>query len=235
MNRPEFSVSLMCADLMRVGEQLDVLNKRADYYHVDIMDGHFAPNITLSPDFVKAAYKHGAVPMDMHLMTMNPGDWIETLANNGASTISAHAETINVNAFRTMGLVRQLGCQVGVVLNPATPLTEAQHYLNRVDLLTLMTVDVGFAGQPFITEVLRKVEQAVAFREKEGLSYKIQIDGSCNEGTFRRLRAAGGDVFILGTSGLFNLDPDLNVAWDKMLDAFERETGESGRRSDDDA
>lgn len=218
--RPEFSVSLMCMDLMRAGEQLAVLNDRANQYHVDIMDGHFAKNITLSPDFVKAAYDFGALPMDMHLMTEHPGDWIELLAENGASTISVHAETVNRDAFRQLDRIRSSGCGTGVVLNPATPLSEVQHYLERIDLLTIMTVDVGYAGQPFITEMLRKIEAAAELKRAEGLGFKLQIDGSCNSRTFGSLWDAGAEVFILGSSGLFGLDPDLATAWAIMQRSF---------------
>jgi len=218
--RPEFSVSLMCMDLMRAGEQLAVLNERADLYHVDIMDGHFAKNITLSPDFVKAAHDFGALPMDMHLMTEHPGEWIDVLAGNGAAIISVHAETVNRDAFRVLDRVRSLGCRTGVVLNPATPLSEIQHYLERVDLLTIMTVDVGYAGQPFIEEMLPKIEAAAGLKRTEGLAFRLQIDGSCNGRTFERLWNAGAEVFILGTSGLFGLDPDLATAWRMMEQSF---------------
>jgi D-allulose-6-phosphate 3-epimerase len=218
--RPEFSVSLMCMDLLRAGGQLTVLNRRADAYHVDIMDGHFARNFALSPDFVKAAREFGALPMDMHLMTEHPNDWIDVLAENGATTISVHAETVNRDAFRVLDRIRSHGCRTGVVLNPATPLAEVRSYLGRVDLLTIMTVDVGYAGQPFIPEMLGKIEEAANLKRDEGLSFAVQVDGSCNARTFGRLWDAGTEVFILGTSGLFGLDPDLDVAWDRMAGSF---------------
>lgn len=227
-DRPQFSVSLMCMDLLRAGEQIAVLNERADFYHVDIMDGHFARNIALSPDFVKAAAAHGAVPMDMHLMTERPNDWIATLAEGGASTISVHAETVNRDAFRVMNTIRSYGCRTGVVLNPATPLTEVQHYLGSVDLLTIMTVDVGYAGQPFIEQMLPKIEAAAEFKRAEGLGFALQIDGSCNARTFKRLADAGAEVYILGSSGLFNLHRDLATAWDLMLESFVGSTAVRG-------
>lgn len=223
--KPTFSPSLMCMDLLNAGAEVDILNKRADAYHVDLMDGHYAPNITLSPDLVKALKARNSLPLDIHMMVTTPTDWIETLAANGATWISPHAETINTNAFRVINMVEQLDMKPGVVVNPSTPLVWLQHYLERIDLLTLMTVDVGFAGQPFVEQVLPKIEEAAEFREKHGLSYTIQIDGSCNERTFKRLWDAGADRFILGTSGLWNKHHDLDQAYDIMLQDFTRETG----------
>lgn len=223
--KPTFSPSLMCMDLLNAAVDVDVLNRRADAYHVDLMDGHFAPNITLSPDLVKALSAHGSLPMDIHMMVTTPTDWIEILAENGATWISPHAETINVNAFRVMNQIESLGMKTGVALNPSTPLVWVQHYLERVDLLTFMTVDVGFAGQPFVEQVLPKVAEAVEFRERHGLDYTIQIDGSCNVKTFKRLWEAGAERFIVGSSGLWDKDPDLDRAYDLMLADFTQETG----------
>lgn len=212
-------------DLLNAAQDVEILNTRADAFHVDLMDGHFAPNITLSPDFVRALGQYGVLPMDIHMMVTTPGMWLERLAEAGATWVSPHAETINANAFRTFNTIEALGMKAGVVLNPATPLTWAQYYIERVDLLTLMTVDVGFAGQPFIEQVLSKIEEAAKLRDHYGLSYIIQIDGSCNSKTYRRLFEAGADRFILGSSGLWDKDPDLVKAWDIMLDEFTRETG----------
>ena len=183
----KFAPSLMCMDFMDMKRQLEIMNRHMQYYHVDIMDGHYCKNITLSPDMVAAYSKVAALPMDCHLMTTNPGDWIEVLAKAGAAYISPHAETINVDAYRTLNLIESLGCKKGVVLNPATPLSFVEPYLNRIDMLTLMTVDVGFAGQPFIEEVLGKIALAKKWREERGYHYEIQIDGSCNTNTYRRL------------------------------------------------
>lgn len=215
----------MCMDLLNAGRDIDILNKRADAYHIDLMDGHFAKNITLSPDLVKAMSKHGSLPMDIHMMVTEPTQWIEIMAANGATWISPHAETINVNAFRVFNQIESLGLKTGVVINPSTPLVWVQHYLDRVDLLTLMTVDVGFAGQPFIEQVLPKIEEAAELKAKHGHTYTIQIDGSCNVKTFKRLWDAGAERFIVGTSGLWSKDPDLNTAYDIMLAEFSQETG----------
>jgi len=221
---PKFSVSLMCMDFLDIRHQIEILNRRADLYHVDIMDGHFCKNIALSPDFMKSCGKVAKLPIEAHLMTKNPGDWLEAVAQAGASCISPHAETINADAFRTIGRIRELGCKVGVTLNPATPLSFIQHYLHHLDMLTIMTVDTGYAGQRFIPEMLKKIEQAQHLKKEKGYTYEIQVDGSCNAKTFRSLFESGTEVFVLGSSGLFGLDTDLNIAYDKMLSQFQAET-----------
>ncbi len=227
--RPSFSISLMCMDFLNMRPQLETLNKRAQMYHVDIMDGHFAPNITLSPDFMRAVSTVARLPMDTHLMTTDPNRWIDAAAEAGASVISPHAETINTDAFRTYNRIRALGCKQGVVLNPATPLSTIEHYIDRIDMLTIMTVDVGFAGQPFIEQMLRKIERAREMKEKYGYRYAVQVDGSCNAASFKKLWDAGAEVFVLGTSGLFALDEDTDRAYDKMLVGFKGATDVDGR------
>ena len=222
--KPDFSVSLMCMDFLNIKSQMDVLNEEMAMYHADIMDGHYCKNITLSPDLIKTFSSVATLPIDVHLMTTNPGDWIELCAQAGATYISPHAETINTDVFRIMNMIKNVGCKTGVVLNPATPLSYVEPYLDRIDMLTIMTVDVGFAGQPFIEEMLDKIKAAVKLREEKGYTYKIQVDGSCNKKTFKRLKEAGTDIFVVGSSGLFNLDEDLKRACDKAYQDFEEET-----------
>jgi D-allulose-6-phosphate 3-epimerase len=226
MGKMKFSPSLMCMDLTKFKEQVDILNERADYYHVDIMDGHFVKNITLSPFFVEHLNKISKLPIDVHLMTEFPGDYIDELAKVGATYISPHAETINKDAFRIINRIKSLGCKVGIVLNPSTPVDWLEYYIHLIDKITVMTVDPGFAGQPFIPEMIEKIKKLKTLKEKNGYSYLIEIDGSCNERTFKRLTAAGAEILIVGSSGLFNLDEDLIAAWDKMIDIYNRETAE---------
>ena len=218
--KPMFNPSLMCMDLLNIKEQLQILNTRADMFHVDIMDGHYVKNITLSPDFCRAVHPVCRIPLDCHLMVTTPEDFIEPLAHAGAGYICPHAETINADAFRMVHKIRSLGCRVGVVLNPATPVSYIQHYMHLLDKVTVMTVDPGFAGQPFIREMLDKIRELKILKEKKGYEYLIEVDGSCNERTFGDLAEAGTEVFIVGSSGLFNLDQDLIKAWEKMLYYF---------------
>lgn len=222
--KEKFSVSLMCMDLLKLREQIEILNKRTDLFHVDIMDGHYVKNITLSPMFVEAISKVAAIPIDVHLMTEYPDDYIEELAKAGATYICPHAETINKDAFRIINKIKKSGAKVGIVLNPATPLDYIRHYIHLIDKLTIMTVDPGFAGQSFIPEMLDKIREAKEYKQQYGLNFLLEVDGSVNEKTFKKLHEAGAEVYIVGSSGLFNLDSNLNLAYDKMEEIFARET-----------
>ena len=153
-------------------------------------------------------------------MVTNPAVYIEPLSKAGTSYICPQAETINADAFRTIAKIRSAGCKAGAVFNPATPLSAAQYYLELLDKITIMTVDPGFAGQSFIRQMLRKIELARTLKEKNGYSYIIEVDGSCNEKTFGELYNAGAECFVVGTSGLFSLDKNLETAWDKLQTKF---------------
>ncbi|ACZ09888.1 D-allulose-6-phosphate 3-epimerase [Sebaldella termitidis] len=224
MKKMMFSPSLMCMDLLSMKEQVEILNERADFYHVDIMDGHFVKNITLSPFFVSNLKRISKLPIDVHLMTEYPDDYIEELAKSGADYICPHAETINKDAFRIINKIKGFGCKAGIVLNPATPIEWIKYYIHLLDKITVMTVDPGFAGQPFIPEMLDKIKELKELKEKNGYNYLIEVDGSCNERTFDILTEAGAEVLIVGSSGLFNLDSDLPKAWDKMMEIYEAKT-----------
>lgn len=211
------SVSLMCMDLLRLKEQVKILNKRADFYHIDIMDGHYVKNITLSPMFIRALRPISELPIDVHLMVENPMDFIDEIAESGADYICPHAETINKDAFRVINHIKSLGKKVGVVLNPATNFDYIKHYVDLLDKITIMTVDPGFAGQKFIYNMLDKIEEVKKYKKDNNLNYLIEIDGSCNKKTFEVLLERGAEVLIVGSSGLFSNSTDLNEAYDIML------------------
>ena len=178
MKKMMFSPSLMCMDLLYLKEQVEILNERADFYHVDIMDGHFVKNITLSPFFISTLKRISKLPIDVHLMTEYPDDYIEELAKSGADYICPHAETINKDAFRIINKIKSFGCKAGIVLNPATPIEWIKYYIHLLDKITVMTVDPGFAGQPFIPEMLDKIKELKELKEKNGYEYLIEVDGS---------------------------------------------------------
>ncbi len=215
-----FAPSLMCMDVLHMQDQLEVLDSRCDIYHVDIMDGNYVKNFACSIDLVKAIKPVVTKPIDMHLMVLHPADYLIPCARAGADYISPHADTITRDAFRTLDTIRDSGCKTGIVLNPSEPLEMISHYIKRLDKITLLTVDPGYAGQKFVPEMLDKIRELVAIRERMGLEYLIEIDGGCNEKTYRRLYEAGSDVLIVGSSGLFSLDKDLPTAWDKMMDLY---------------
>ena len=210
------SPSLMCMNLIEIKSQLDVLNTRADFLHIDIMDGHYVKNITLSPFFIEQIRPYTNLKIDVHLMVEEPSNFIDAVANAGADYICPHAETINRDAFRIINQTKKHNKKVGVVLNPATPVEYIKHYIHLLDKITIMTVDPGYAGQPFIPEMLNKIQELAQLKKENGYKYLIEIDGSCNTKTFHDLLGAGAEVLIVGTSGLFNLDADLSVAWEKM-------------------
>ena len=219
----KFSPSLMCMDLTQFREKITAMNDRADFYHVDIMDGSYVKNITLSPFFIENLKKITDVPIDVHLMVNHPEDIIPMCIEAGADIISFHPETANNKIFRLLNQIKDAGRRCGVVLNPATPAEAIKEYAHLLDKVTVMSVDPGYAGQKFIPESLNKIRQLIAMREEHGYHYLTEIDGSCNEKTFNVISQSGVDVFIVGTSGLFSLAENVSEAWDKMVDIYQRE------------
>lgn len=217
----QISPSLMCMNLIEIKNQLNVLDTRADFLHVDIMDGHYVKNITLSPYFIEQIRPHTQVAIDVHLMVEEPTHFIDTIAKAGADYICPHAETINRDAFRVINQIRYHGKKVGIVLNPATPVSYIHHYIHLIDKITVMTVDPGYAGQPFIPEMLLKVKELKELKKRHGYSYLIEIDGSCNANTYENLIRAGAEVLIVGSSGLFNIHQDLETAWNMMKNSID--------------
>ena len=208
--KPLFNPSLMCMDLLNIKEQIEILNERADMYHVDIMDGHFVKNITLSPDFVKAISKVVKIPMDCHLMVTDPDDYIESLAKAGAGYICPHAETINSDAFRIINKIRANGCKVGVVLNPATPLSVLDYVLEDLDMILLMTVNPGFGGQSYIDECTEKIEIVNAIVHEYNLKTLIEVDGGIKVDNVCIPLDAGANVIVAG-SAVFGGNVEENV------------------------
>ncbi|HEE4687188.1 D-allulose 6-phosphate 3-epimerase [Klebsiella pneumoniae] len=220
----KFSPSLMCMDLTQFKEQITAMNKKADFYHVDIMDGNYVRNITLSPFFIENLKKITTVPIDVHLMVNDPEDIIPMCLEAGADIISFHPETANNKIFRLLNQIKDAGKKCGVVLNPATPAESIAEYAHLLDKVTVMSVDPGYAGQKFIPESLNKIRKLINMRKNNGYNYLTEIDGSCNEKTFGQIAESGVDVFIVGTSGLFSLHEDVSQAWDRMIEIFQRET-----------
>ncbi|WNJ79744.1 D-allulose 6-phosphate 3-epimerase [Cedecea neteri] len=215
------SPSLMCMDIMKAAEQLQVLNQKADMLHVDVMDGHYVKNLALSAAFVAQIRPYTTLPIDVHLMVETPTDFIAPLIEAGADSFSVHAEVISREAFRVIHTLRNAGKKVGVVLNPATPVEALNHYLHLLDKVTVMTVDPGYAGQPFIPEMVEKITQLHRLKQQCQLDFLIEVDGSCNRNTYRQLLTAGAQVLILGSSGLFRPNVALEQAWQNMTHDIE--------------
>ncbi|WP_142826590.1 ribulose-phosphate 3-epimerase [Planococcus soli] len=192
--------SILAADFSKLGEEvLEVEKAGADWIHVDVMDGHFVPNISFGPIVLNAIRPLTKLPMDVHLMIENPDQYIEEFAKAGADFITVHVEACP-HLHRTIQLIRSLGVKPGVVLNPHTPIETIQHVLEDIDLVLFMTVNPGFGGQKFIHSVVPKVKQLSDIIKEKGLSVEIEIDGGINEETIGACAEAGATVFVAGSA-----------------------------------
>jgi D-allulose-6-phosphate 3-epimerase len=203
-------------DIWKIKEQIRFLNTKADLYHIDVFDGHYVKNFCFSPDFVAGLRPHTQLPLDIHLCISAPQDFVDTFIKSGSDYISVHADVVYKDAFRQIESIKNRGAKVGIVLNPAVPLKLVQPYIGLVDKLTIMTIDIGFAGQRLIPCTLDKIREAVHVRQKGGYSYLIEADGQCNKENFKSLIEAGVDIMIVGRSGLFLLHDSIEKAWDIM-------------------
>jgi ribulose-phosphate 3-epimerase len=195
--------SILSADFARLGEEIkDVEIGGADYIHIDVMDGHFVPNITIGPLIVEAIRPITALPLDVHLMIENPDQYIEAFAKAGADYITVHVEACK-HLHRTIHFIKSFGVKAGVVLNPATPVETIQHVLSDVDMVLLMSVNPGFGGQAFIPEVTKKIKTLRRMIDEKGLQVEIEIDGGVNELTAKLCIEAGATVLVAG-SAIYN-------------------------------
>jgi len=195
--------SILSADFSKLAEEIiDVEKGGADYIHIDVMDGHFVPNITMGPIVVEAIRPITKLPLDVHLMIQNPDQYIEAFAKAGADYISVHVEACP-HLHRTIQLIKSLGVKAGVVLNPATPVEMIQHIINEVDLVLIMTVNPGFGGQSFIYSVLPKIKKVKEIADKNGLNIEIEVDGGVNSETAKLCVDAGANVLVAG-SAIYN-------------------------------
>jgi ribulose-phosphate 3-epimerase len=200
--------SIMCANYANLSEDIRKLEEAgADMFHFDIMDGHFVPNITMGADLVKALRPLTALPFDAHLMVREPDHLIPSFSDAGANILSVHVEACT-HLHRTLSLIKSLGMKPAVALNPATPLVMIEHVLEHVEMVLIMTVNPGYAGQKLIESTLPKVKKLREIVDSKGLNVEIQVDGGINEGTIRALLSAGPDILVLGT-GIFRPGEDV--------------------------
>lgn len=192
--------SILSANFAKLGEEIiDVEKGGADIIHVDVMDGHFVPNITIGPLIVKAIRPITKLPLDVHLMIENPDLYIEEFAKAGADYITVHAEACR-HLHRTIHLIKSFGVKSGVVLNPATPVEMIQHIIADLDMVLLMSVNPGFGGQKFIPEVLPKIRKVKEMAELNGADIEIEVDGGVNAETAKQCIEAGATVLVAGSS-----------------------------------
>ncbi len=192
--------SLLAADFGRLAEEVTAVTEAgADWIHLDIMDGHFVPNLSFGPMVVKAIRRASSLPFDVHLMIEDPDHFAPLFRDAGADSITIHAESCR-HLHRSLQLLREIGVQVGVSLNPHTPLNLLEHLLEQLDMVLLMTVNPGFGGQRFIPEILPKIKALRKMVEARGLDLDIQVDGGVNSFTARQVVNAGAHILVAGSA-----------------------------------
>lgn len=218
----ELAPSILSADFARLGEDARLaVEGGATLLHVDVMDGHFVPNITIGPPVVASLRKATSIPLDVHLMIENPDQYVPAFVDAGADWISVHQEAC-VHLHRTLELIRTRGAQAGVVLNPATPVDTIGEVLDMVDFVLIMSVNPGFGGQKFIPQALRKIMLLANLRSAQQLNFRIEVDGGITLNTIGEVVRAGAEVLVAGNAVFGKGDPRENVQ--KLLKAASEAT-----------
>lgn len=217
---PGVSPSMMCADALNLGADAVALEKAGvQYFHYDVMDGDFVPNFMLGPDVIKAVRKVSKVPADIHLMVKNPERHLHLFDLRAGDVVSVHQES-TIHLQRTLAAIRQTGAQAAVALNPATPLCTIEDVLPDIDMVLLMTVNPGFAGQKLVPQTLAKITRLRKILDESGYPHvRIEVDGNVSFENAVKMRAAGADLFVAGTSAVFR-EGGIEANMAKLLDCI---------------
>ncbi|MEK6580940.1 MAG: ribulose-phosphate 3-epimerase [Nitrospirota bacterium] len=192
--------SILSADFMRLGEEIKAAEAAGiDMFHIDIMDGHFVPNMTIGPSIVEAINKITDVPLDVHLMIEEPDKYVKDFINAGADYLAVHIEA-SVHAHRTVQVIKESGVKAGISLNPATPICSLDHVLQDLDFVVLMSVNPGFGGQSFIPQSMDKIKMLKKLIRERGLSTLIEVDGGVKPDNARQVAEAGADMLVMGSA-----------------------------------
>ena len=209
---PLIAPSILSADFSKLGAEVQAVEAAgADWIHIDVMDGHFVPNITMGPLVVEAVRRSTALPLDVHLMIENPDQYVADFSKAGADYISVQVETCT-HLHRTLHLIKEHSVKAGAVLNPATPLTSLDWVLDDLDLVLVMSVNPGFGGQKFIASSLEKIRALRRLIDENHLKTLIQVDGGVNRGTVGDITRAGADVLVAGSAIFGNDDYQATIA-----------------------
>ena len=210
--------SILSADFARLGEQVaEVTRAGADYIHVDVMDGHFVPNITIGAPVVASIRPVTSLPLDVHLMIERPERYISDFIKAGADIITVHVEA-SPHLHGAIELIKKLGAKAGVSLNPPTPLSAVDEFIHHVDLILIMSVNPGFGGQPFIPETLPRIENMRKILDARGLSAELEVDGGINADNAPDIVKAGANVLVAGNS-VFRAEGGINQALQRLREA----------------
>jgi ribulose-phosphate 3-epimerase len=205
--RIEIAPSILAANFAKLGDDVRIVEEAgADIIHVDVMDGHFVPNISLGIPVVASLRKATRLPLDVHLMIEQPELYIEDFIRAGGSRILVHQEA-TVHLDRALAMIRELGAEAGAAINPATPVTMLSEVLDKVDTVLVMTVNPGFGGQKFISNTYEKIRQLNQMRSRYNASFRIEVDGGVDSGNTAELAQAGANTFVAGTSIFHTADP----------------------------
>ena len=217
---PGVSPSMMCADALNLGADAVALEKAGvQYFHYDVMDGDFVPNFMLGPDVIKAVRKVSKVPADIHLMVKNPERHLHLFDLRAGDVVSVHQES-TIHLQRTLAAIRQTGAQAAFALNPATPLCTIEDVLPDIDMVLLMTVNPGFAGQKLVPQTLAKITRLRKILDESGYPHvRIEVDGNVSFENAVKMRAAGADLFVAGTSAVFR-EGGIQANMAKLLDCI---------------